>query len=448
MAPLGGPTTLAPRSFFEDHCRKPYAFFLDHAGASRPSFAGSVPSQQLVVEADASVRQWRSGRWELSAGDPVTAIARFVDESRCDPIDVPDELEEATLPRTVGYLAYELGAHMDGPRRRGSVGRDGPLALLSTYDEIDCWDPRRERPATVRFAASRQSPVPPSRRDAGADRWRSSTRDEYALAFARLREAIAAGDIYQANLSRRAVFAVNDRPWDAYLRLREVQPVPHGAYLDCGGFALLSNSPECFLSRRDQRVVTRPIKGTRSRGADAGGDRARVAELRRDAKEAAEHLMIVDLERNDLGRVASVGSVTVERFAEVETFATVHHLVSDVSATLRAGVGLEELLRATFPGGSITGAPKIRAMELLAEVEDQPRGPYTGAIGYFCGSERFELAIAIRTAVVAGGVALYSSGGGIVADSDLDREWEETETKLAAWRRALSPLHSSSAALA
>jgi aminodeoxychorismate synthase component I len=313
---------------------------------------------------------------------------------------------------------------------------DLPLAVLSTYDEIDAWDATSRRSARVRFSSG-GGPPPPPLDSPPSSQWNATTRERYREGFARIREAIAAGDIYQANLSRRDVFPLGEAASTAYARLREVQPVPWGAFLDFGGFALLSNSPECFLVRDGASLLTQPIKGTRPRRSDPREDAALAYDLRTDAKETAEHLMIVDLERNDLGRVARTGSVDVPRYAEVESFATLHHLVSDVVAQTRDGIGLAALLRATFPGGSITGAPKIRAMEILAEVEDHPRGPYTGAIGFFNGSEKLELSIAIRTAIAADGRLLCQAGGGIVADSDPDREWKETELKLAALRRAL-----------
>lgn len=221
-----------------------------------------------------------------------------------------------------------------------------------------------------------------------------------------------------------------------------MSPAPFAAYLDLrgdfGGVEVLSSSPERFLLTDGDRIETRPIKGTRPRGATPVEDARNVEALRASAKDRAEHLMIVDLERNDLGRVACTGSVEVSRFAAVESFATVHHMVSDVRALLREGTTLATLLRATFPGGSITGAPKLRAMEILAEVEAVERGPYTGAIGFFNGGDQIELSIAIRTALAAGGRVLYATGGGIVADSDPDREWDETELKLAALHATLA----------
>ncbi len=191
----------------------------------------------------------------------------------------------------------------------------------------------------------------------------------------------------------------------------------------------MSNSPECFLERDGDRVATFPIKGTRRRGASAADDRRLLDELRASEKERAEHLMIVDLERNDLGRVCRFGSVRVPELARPSSLPSLHHLESVVEGRLRPRVSTADLLRATFPGGSISGAPKIRAMEIIAELESAPRRFYTGAIGFIDGARWARLNIAIRTAVVAGPRLLYHSGGGIVADSVPEREYEETMLK-------------------
>ena len=443
-APTQSPAAV-PWHFFATHRRCPFAFFIDRAADPRLSFAGSRPREQLVIDADGLASTWCEGTWHRAGGDPLDHIAAFVERSRARPAALPAWLDGETLPRTVGFLAYELRHWTDAPaqRRRGCTraARDAvgtPLAVLSTYDEVDVWDSRSGRSVRVRLAPATRHADPPALPAPAPAAWTATTREAYRRGFEHIREAIAAGEIYQANLSRRAVFDHEEDAADAYARLREVQPVPWGAFLDFGGFALLSNSPECFLERHGDVVVTRPIKGTRGRGGDTPSDAAERAALRSDPKEMAEHLMIVDLERNDLGRVARTGSVEVTWLATVESFATVHHMVSEVRALLREGTSLGALLRATFPGGSITGAPKLRAMEILAEVEATERGPYTGAVGFFNGADEIEMSIAIRTAVASNGRVLYSTGGGIVADSDPDREWDETELKLAALRTALA----------
>jgi para-aminobenzoate synthetase component 1 len=267
----------------------------------------------------------------------------------------------------------------------------------------------------------------------------SLDREAYSARVERIRAYIAAGDVYQVNLSMRLEAALTGAPLATYGRMRAAQPAPFAAYLDLGDTQLLSNSPELFLRRRGEQIETAPIKGTRRRGRDAREDAELIAELRRDPKERAEHVMIVDLERSDLGRVCRTGTVHVERFAEVTSFRTLHHLVSRVRGTLPYEVGTGSLLRATFPGGSITGAPKIRAMQIIDEVERGPRGFYTGALGWIDASGDLDLNVAIRTAVVTGGHLVYGVGGAIVADSGAAREHEECGVKAEALRRAVLP---------
>lgn len=436
---------LAPWSLAAPHLARPYAFVLDRGGG-HSSFAGSAPIAQLVVEHDGRVRRFIDGRWKVLESDPVDAISRFVEASQAPAAKAgPGEvqaIDARNLPRTVGYLAYELGMFSE-PACARALGRvrdmlRTPLAVLSTYGSVDVWDPRCETIARVSFDDAPREAVTTGGSPLSSADWKETSRATYRRGFDTIKRAIGAGEIYQANLSRRIVAGLEDEPAALYSRLRRTQPVPHGGFVDCGPFQLLSNSPETFLIRKADHIVTRPIKGTRPRGQHRTSDHRLRSDLAADPKENAEHLMIVDLERNDLGRIARTGTVAVTRFAGVESFATVHHLVSDVEAQLRGGVDLAAVLRATFPGGSITGAPKIRAMELLSEVEENRRGPYCGAIGFFNGSRHFEMSIAIRTAVTCCGRAVYSTGGGIVADSDCEREWEETEVKAAAFRACLA----------
>jgi para-aminobenzoate synthetase component 1 len=236
---------------------------------------------------------------------------------------------------------------------------------------------------------------------------------------------IAAGDVYQVNFTQRFRVRCDRSPAAVYLRLRDAQAVPHGAYLDAGSFRLLCNSPERFLRVSGDVVSTEPIKGTRPRDPAAARDALLRQALLDDPKERSEHVMIVDLERSDLGRVCRTGTIEVPSLLRVDSFATIHHLVSTVRGRLRPEADLADLLRATFPGGSVTGAPKIRATQIIAELERTERAFYTGAIAWFRSARDFDSAIAIRTAIERHGVYTYGAGGGIVADSDPDREFDE-----------------------
>jgi anthranilate/para-aminobenzoate synthase component I len=259
----------------------------------------------------------------------------------------------------------------------------------------------------------------------------------HRAAVERVLDYLHAGDVYQVNVTQPWQTRLAGPAWALFGRLARRHPVPYAGYFDAGHATLVANSPERFLRLRGRRIDTRPIKGTRPRGEAPAVDLALAAELAIDAKERAEHVMILDLERNDLGRVAAIGSVVVREHARIETHPTVHHLVSTVAAELRSDVGLATLLRATFPGGSITGAPKLRAMQIIRELEPGLRGAYTGAFGLFGRTGDLELGLAIRTAVVRGRALEYQAGGGIVADSDPARELAEAWLKTAALRLVL-----------
>ena len=417
---------------------EPGAFLLDVPDPLHPmTLVGCAPRATLVVHPDGTVES-NDGR--PLPPEPLRAIEAFV---RATPV--------AALPfplggGVVGYLAYELGRFTEphaGPTPAPSV----PLAVLARYDPVLLYDRRRMQYALVCAGASSArapwlerltAPVAtwPGEVAAGplAPRW---SRVRYLAAAHRVLDYLRAGDAYQVNLTQPFTAPLAAPAWALHARLARRHPVPYGAYLDLGDTQLVGNSPELFLRRRGSHVETRPIKGTRPRGETPARDAALATELLRDAKERAEHVMIVDLERNDLGRVAETGSVAVAAHARLESHTTVHHLVSEVHARLRPDVGLAALLAATFPGGSITGAPKRRAMEIIAELEPWARGAYTGAIGLFHPAGDLELALAIRTAVVQGGTVRYDAGGGIVVDSDPERELDEAWLKTAALRLAL-----------
>jgi aminodeoxychorismate synthase component I len=265
------------------------------------------------------------------------------------------------------------------------------------------------------------------------------SREQFCALVARAQDYIAAGDIYQVNLAHRFAARWAGEPFAFHEVLREVSPAPYAAYLALGGRAVVSASPECFLAMSGRAIRTRPIKGTRPRHDDATADEKSAYDLLTSPKEVAELVMITDLERNDLGQICDYGSVTVPELLKLERFAQVFHLVSTVEGRLRAEVDHAAALRACFPGGSITGAPKKRAREIIAELEPVPRGLYTGALGWlgFNGESRFS--IAIRTAVFERGLAHFHVGAGLVADSDPAREWQETLDKAAGLLRAARP---------
>jgi para-aminobenzoate synthetase component 1 len=329
-----------------------------------------------------------------------------------------------------GYLGFGLAHHIETLPVAALDDLGLPDCSLGFYDHVSVLDPEDLAPG----------PALPLRHGGFEGLKSSFSREGYRRAVGRCLDYIRAGDIYQVNLSQRFEAECRRSPRAVYDGLRRLSPAPYGAMLTFPEFTLLSSSPERFLhfDPRTQMVETRPIKGTRPRGRDAAQDAALARELVFSEKDRAENLMIVDLERNDLGRVAVTGSVEVPELFEVESYANVHHLVSTVRCRLRDDRDTVDLLRATFPSGSVTGAPKIRALEVIDELEPVARGPYTGAIGYFGFDGSIDLNVAIRIMVIKDDRAYFHVGGGIVADSEQDAEYEETLDKGAALARVLS----------
>lgn len=326
--------------------------------------------------------------------------------------------------RVVGWLGYDLGLDVEAWPVRIDDDFPVPVLHVAAY-------------ATVReFAPSRPttSPAVPA-----ASRLLAHVgRRDYERRVAAVVEHIRAGDVFQANLTQPFTADWQGDPRQLFWRLCEQSPAPFAAYVEDGeGTAVLSSSPEEFLWRQGDAVRTRPIKGTRPRGASPAEDDRLLHELVHSEKDQAELAMIVDLLRNDLGKVAAIGSVQVGPFPEHRSFAQVHHLVATVTAMLRPGVSAVDLLRATFPGGSITGCPKLRCLEILEQLEVARRGVYTGAIGWFGPGDALHLDIAIRTLVHRGGRVRGNAGGGVTALSDPHQEWRETLAKMAGLERAL-----------
>ncbi len=361
----------------------------------------------------------------------------------------------------VGYFGYEFCAASEGIRSSAPDAPDIPDAQFGFYDGVIACDlvsgktfavanPVAQVSAEMILHRLREAvsnaenhPQPAGIAPGSEERFEHSmasnlTREAYFDRFARIKDYIAAGDVYQVNLSQRFELATSEAPLAIYERLRTLSPAPFGVYLDAGGFQLLSSSPELLLRiDGNGRVLTRPIKGTRPRGRNAAEDDRLAADLSASEKDHAELLMIVDLERNDLGRVCRFGSVQVEERHRIETHSTVFHLVATISGQLAEGRDAFDCLRSMLPGGSITGAPKIRAMQIIDELEPCRRDIYTGSIGYLGFDGTCDFNIAIRTILYRAGCARYHVGGGIVADSDPECEYQETLAKGRAMRAAL-----------
>lgn len=349
-----------------------------------------------------------------------------------------------------GVIAYEFGLPPQVPRRQPAVPQplvdlfepENLLVLGKNGERVRCQGPEAE--AGVRGEGSGigdllnwDAPLtPPLAGPAPAGTsWRSFSQAEFEAAVGCAKSHITAGDIYQVNLSVAERWPLTPDPWPLYLRLRDINPSPWMGYADFGDWQLVCGSPELLVERSGDQLRTRPIAGTRRKTGEAGADRAMREELRLDEKERAEHLMLVDLARNDIGRLARYGTVEVAEREVVEEYSHVFHLVSEVRGVERAEVDQAAVVSSLFPGGTITGCPKIRAMEIIGELEPVARGAYTGGLGWI-GPHDLQLNIVIRSAVVSQGKVVVQAGAGIVADSIPEREWKESLRKASAVRRA------------
>jgi len=444
----------AMEAIFHRLAAKPYSCFLDSSLAmqrlGRYSFIGFDP-HLVLTSRGLRCRWWRrDGGTTYTDENPLDALRTALNEYRLE--DGTEELPPF-LGGGMGYLAYELGRYLEKLPGNAVDDLGLPELCFAFYDRVLAHDYREERtwlaathpedPARVLEEARRtleeEAPDYPSPAHAGEARFTSNfTRDEYMQAVRKVKEYIYAGDIYQANLSQRFQAPLREHPWMLYRRLRRLNAAPFAAYFNVVDGHVCSSSPERFVKGEGRRVETRPIKGTRGRSDDPEEDRRLAEELLASAKDRAELSMIVDLERNDLGRVCEYGSVKVEEHAVIEHYATVHHLVSTVVGELHPGRDVVDLLKGSFPGGSITGAPKIRSMEIIDELESTARSVYTGSIGYLGYNGKYDLNIAIRTIIVKGDTASFQVGGGIVADSDPEDEFQETLDKGKAIFAALS----------
>lgn len=443
-----------PAAAFAPLAGEPGAVLLDGAAAgdtsrARYSYICAAPRHRLEVWGRTLLLDGR--RVE---GDPIGLMRRLLGAPRPGLPGLPP-----FQGGLAGFLGYELGGWMERLPSPQPLGMELPDLWIGVYDTVAAFDhatgqahviaagDRAHRDAHALAERLRAGRVPAADTTApliAPPGWTAElTPDGYRQAVARVLDYIRAGDIYQANVTQRflARLAPGATAWQAYLRLRPRTSAPFSAFLELGeGRALASGSPERFLQVDAQGAIeTRPIKGTRPRGATPAEDAALARDLLASEKDRAENLMIVDLLRNDLSRVARVGSVRVPSLWALESYRTVHHLTSVVTGHLRDGADPLDLLAAAFPGGSITGAPKIRAMEIIREVEPARRGAYCGSVAWIGRDGAMDSSIIIRTLAVAGGMVQAQAGGGIVADSEPDAEYQESLTKARALLTAMDP---------
>lgn len=432
---------------------EPWAMLLDSGQAIQPSTGkpGSQYGQYDILVARPIATLVTKGH-ETIVIDDKTALT-----SEEDPFDLLNALlsrysaQDVGVPfagGALGYFSYDLGRRIESICDKNTA-EDLPEMMVGIYDWAIIVDHRKQSSFLISHGLSAKTkdawPTLCQFFDAPLESLEASfsvtspitsnfSESTYDTAFKQIKSYIQSGDCYQVNLAQRFHAEVEGDSWVAYKKLREISPAPFMAYMqlprnDEGCFQVLSNSPERFVQVIGDYVETRPIKGTMPRAHDAAEDLANAEALQSSAKDQAENLMIVDLLRNDIGKNCKTGSVNVKKLFQLQSFANVHHLVSIVSAKLKKGSTVIHLLKGCFPGGSITGAPKVRAMQIIEELEPNRRGIYCGAVGYISFDGKMDTNIAIRTAVVNKGQLSYYAGGGIVADSVSHNEYLETLDK-------------------
>ena len=455
-----------PVSAYLKVARGNYGFLLESVVGgeriARYSFIGTEPRQVLTLD---------HGQARLSGpnGDSTRAFVDPLDPIRAAVNGYPTESIPG-LPRfqggAVGYLGYELVNYFERLPKAAGDPLGLPEGILMLTDTLLVFDhlehkikvlthvlPEGDIAAAYKAATARLDALVNHLQSPGAGELygtsasepmaakvsvESNTRREDFLEMVRVaKKYIAAGDIIQVVLSQQLRRRLQAEPFNVYRALRAINPSPYMFYLHLDDLHVVGASPEMLVRVEDGVVTSHPIAGTRRRGLTAAEDDALAEELRRDEKERAEHIMLVDLSRNDVGRASVPATVRVPRLLEVERYSHVMHLVSEVTGQLRPDLTQYDAFRACFPAGTVSGAPKIRAMEIIAELEPDRRGPYAGAVGYFDYSGNVDTAITIRTIVIKDGVAYAQAGAGIVADSQPEREYEETLNKAKALIRAL-----------
>ena len=455
-------TALTAPQAFELLKGRRFSFFLDsgmdHENLGRYSFIGSDPFLVLTSRGSQVTLHYRDKR-ERVVGNPFDVLGQLLERYSIpqSPSPVP------FVGGAVGYFSYDLCHFIERLPATAVDDLQLPECCFAFYDAVVAFDhlegksyvvvtdfPKvdgglrrgkaKQRLEKLTALLSADCPSQKSLNDRAisvAGLKCNFTHEGYVAAVERAREYIAAGDIFQVNLSQRFEVDLSIEPYELYRRLRRINPAPFACYLNLGDAVIVSASPERFLRVDGELVETRPMKGTRSRGRTVAEDDALATQLLASVKDRAENVMIVDLERNDLGRVCRYGTVKVRELWTLEKYATVFQLTSTVEGRLREGKSRIDLLKATFPGGSITGAPKVRAMEIIDELEPTRRSVYTGSIGYLGFDGGMDCNIVIRTFIIKDGKAYFQVGGGIVWDSGPEAEYQETLDKARALIEAL-----------
>jgi len=451
-----------PLSLYLKLAHQRYTFLLESVVGGerfgRYSFIGLPAKIRIRVRGTHVEVEDRGGIIERFDGDPLLFLRAYMKRFRAAP--------RPGLPRfcggLAGYFGYDTVRHIE-PRLAGHAptGQSGlddlPDMLLLLTDELAVIDNLSGRiylivyadPATanaywtahdrlqeLRKRLREPVAIPYQTASAVTQPVSETGSDAYQAAVRRAKEYIAAGDIMQVVLSQRLSLPFTDSPLSLYRALRSVNPSPYMFYYDFGDFHVVGASPEILVRKEGSAVTLRPIAGTRPRGATREADERLATELAADPKELAEHVMLLDLGRNDVGRVAETGGVRVTERMAIERYSHVMHIVSNVEGTLKPGLSAFDVLAATFPAGTVSGAPKVRAMEIIDELEPTRRGVYAGAVGYISFQDDMDTAIAIRTAVVKDGTLYVQAGAGIVHDSVPETEWQETQSKARAVLRA------------
>lgn len=417
----------------------------------RYTFIGSEPFMTFASKGDSCCTTHQDGSEETVNGDPFAVLQSLLKQFAVDPHE-----QIPFIGGAVGYFGYDLCHFIEKLPRKAVDDIGVPDCFFGFYDGIYVVDHLAckvdiialgihgseaeviaKMEAALRQISKRPPCVNPYHNTSPEAFQINMTKEEYVAAICRIREYIRQGDLYQVNFTQRFECAFTGDAVSFYAALRTVNPAPFAAFIDTGDCIVVSSSPERFIKVRNRTIETRPIKGTVARGKTAAEDKKNRTALLHSEKDRSELLMIVDLERNDLSRVAKKGTVKVQELFSLETYATVHHLVAAITAQVRPEYDLIDCVRATFPGGSITGAPKIRAMEIIDELEPTQRNVYTGSLGYLGFDGTMDLNIVIRTVIIKNNKAYLQAGGGIVWDSDPEAEYQESLTKAKALMEAL-----------